>query len=97
MPSTPKHTVMYEAFGWQPPKFAHVGLLQNNDRQKYSKRKGDADLDMRSLEKKGVFPEALINYVALHGWSHNLGDDLLRLPSLIKNVSAPFNIICTCY
>ena len=81
---------MYEAFGWQPPLYAHVGLLQDNERQKYSKRKGDAGLDLRALEGKGVFPEALTNYVALHGWSHNLGDDLLTMEDLIKNVCAPF-------
>lgn len=77
---------MYEAFGWEPPLYAHVGLLQNTERQKYSKRKGEGNLDMHSLEKEGVFPEALINYVALHGWSHNLGSDLLGMADLIQNV-----------
>ena len=77
---------MYQAFGWEPPLYAHVGLLQNSERQKYSKRNGDTDLDMRSLAMNGTFPEALINYVALHGWSHELGDDFLRMPDLIKNV-----------
>lgn len=86
MPSTPKHIVMYEALGWEPPLYAHVGLLQNNERQKYSKRKGDEDLDMRSLAMNGAFPEALTNYVALHGWSHDLGDDFLRMNDLVKNV-----------
>lgn len=84
---------MYEAFGWQSPEFAHVGLLQNQERQKYSKRKGDADLDMASLEKKGVFPEALVNYVALHGWSHNSGDDFLRLPDLIQKVRSSHRLL----
>ena len=92
MSSTPKHMVMYEAFGWQAPLYAHVGLLQDNERQKYSKRKGDADLDMRSLETKGVFSEALVNYVALHGWSHDLGNDLLTMDGLIKNVCAHLSL-----
>ena len=90
MSSTSKHVVMYEALGWQPPLYAHVGLLQNSERQKYSKRKGDADLDMRSLAMNGAFPEALINYVALHGWSHDLGNDFLRMDDLIKNVGVSF-------
>ena len=91
MSSTPKHMVMYDALGWQAPLYAHVGLLQDNQRQKYSKRKGDAELDLRSLETKGVFPDALINYVALHGWSHNLGNDLLTMGDLIKNVCPLFS------
>ena len=86
MSSTPKHITMYEGFGWEPPVYAHVGLLQNEDRQKYSKREGNADLDMSSLKRDGVFPEALINYVVLHGWFHNLGNDLLRMSDLIENV-----------
>ena len=75
---------MYHAFGWEPPAFAHVGLLQDDTRQKLSKRKGD--LDIATFAKDGIFPEALTNYVALLGWSHSLGDDFLPLQQLIQNV-----------
>ena len=84
MPSTPKHLAMYDAFGWEPPAFAHVGLLQDRTRQKLSKRKGD--LDITAFARDGLFPEALTNYVALLGWSHSLGDDFLPLQQLIQNV-----------
>lgn len=87
--------VMYNAFKWEPPTFAHVGLLQDSLRQKFSKR--DSTLNIRSFEKDGVFAEALVNYVALFGWSHRLGDDFLSLKDLIKHVGLsyafPFGII----
>lgn len=76
--------VMYNAFGWKPPTFAHVGLLQDSSRQKLSKR--DLALDVRSFRDDGIFPQALVNYVALYGWSHRLGDDFLSLQDLVKNV-----------
>ena len=76
---------MYEAFGWQAPAFAHVGLLQDQDRQKLSKRK--FDLTIRTLEEElSILPEALINFVALLGWSHARGSDLFTLQELIDNV-----------
>lgn len=84
MPSTPKHIVMYDAFEWTPPTFAHVGLLQDALGQKYSKR--SLDLDINSFRQNGIFPEALVNYVALFGWSHRLGDDHLDLKGLMHNV-----------
>lgn len=86
MSSTPKHIVMYNAFKWEPPTFAHVGLLQNDLRQKLSKR--DLSLDIRSFKADGIFAEALVNYVALFGWSHRLADDYLSLENLVKNVGA---------
>ena len=88
MTSTPKHLVMYSAFGWEPPQFAHVGLLQDTERQKFSKR--NANLDIRTFEKDGIFPEALVNYVALHGWSHTLGNDFLSLQDLVQNFDLKF-------
>ena len=88
MTSTPKHLVMYKAFGWEPPKFAHVGLLQDGERQKFSKR--NADLDLRTLKNDGILPEALINYVVLHGWSHNLGNDFISLQELVQNFDLKF-------
>lgn len=84
MSSTPKHIFLHNALGWKAPEYAHVGLLQNDQREKFSKR--NEDLDLRSFERKGIFPEALINYVALFGWSHKLADDFLRMGDLIKNV-----------
>jgi glutamyl-tRNA synthetase len=84
MPSTFKHIAMYEAFGWTPPEFAHVGLLQDKDGQKLSKRKMDIDID--SYRNNGIFPEALVNHVALLGWSHQEKTDFLPIQRLIEIV-----------
>ena len=84
MSSTPKHLTLYNAFGWTAPQFAHVGLLQDSGRQKFSKRKGD--LDIRRFDEQGIFPEALLNYVALYGWSHSHKSDVLSLSDLIASV-----------
>lgn len=65
--STPKHLALYEAFGWTPPKFVHVPLLTSLDEKKLSKRHGDTSVS--SFLEKGVTAEALVNFVALFGWS----------------------------
>ncbi len=69
--STPKHVLLYEAFGWDVPKFAHLPLLLNPDRSKLSKRQGDVAVE--DYRDKGYLKEALVNFVALLGW--NPGDD----------------------
>jgi nondiscriminating glutamyl-tRNA synthetase len=65
--STPKHLLLYEAFGWNPPEYAHLPLLLNADRSKLSKRQGDVSVE--EYRKKGYLPEALVNFVALLGWN----------------------------
>ena len=65
--SAPKHIFIYEAFGWEPPIFAHLPLLLNPDRTKLSKRQGDVSVE--SYLDKGYLPEALINFLALCGWN----------------------------
>jgi glutamyl-tRNA synthetase len=87
MSSTPKHLAMYEAFGWQPPTFAHVGLLLDQKKQKLSKRNGAANL--AEWRSKGIFPEAMVNFVALLGWSHNDRRDVMNMEELIRNVGTP--------
>jgi len=71
LPSTPKHILLYEAFGWEKPVFAHLPLLLNPDRSKLSKRQGDVAVE--DYRKKGFLKEALINFIALLGWT--AGDD----------------------
>jgi glutamyl-tRNA synthetase len=66
LPSIPKHLMLYEAFGWSPPRFAHLPLLLNHDRSKLSKRHGSVSIDDFRVE--GFLPEALVNFVALLGW-----------------------------
>jgi glutamyl-tRNA synthetase len=69
--STPKHILLYDAFEWERPIFAHLPLLLNPDRSKLSKRQGDVAVE--DYIDKGYLKEALINFVALLGW--NAGDD----------------------
>jgi glutamyl-tRNA synthetase len=65
--SLPKHVRLYEAFGWELPVFCHLPLLRNADRSKISKRKNPVSI--KHYEKAGVLPEALLNYLALMGWT----------------------------
>ena len=87
-PSTPFHFMIYEAFGWTPPVFGHVGLLTNVHGEKFSKRK--ADIDLSSFQKRGVLPDALANFVALLGWSHTGKEDFMTPQQLIENFSTKF-------
>ncbi|KAK0125415.1 Glutamate--tRNA ligase mitochondrial [Cadophora gregata] len=88
MSSTPKHLAMYQAFGWEPPAFAHVGLLLDKNKQKLSKRTGS--IDISSYRELGIFPETLTNFVALLGWSHNVGRDIMSMKDLIRNASMKY-------
>ncbi|RKP36361.1 hypothetical protein BJ085DRAFT_42524 [Dimargaris cristalligena] len=65
--STAKHMALYEALGWDAPQWVHLPLLLNADGSKLSKRSGDVHVD--GLRQAGYLPEALVNYVALLGWS----------------------------
>jgi glutamyl-tRNA synthetase len=81
MPSTPKHVHLYNCFGWTPPQFVHVGLLQNSERGKLSKRNGDVFVS--EYREKGYLPEALNNFVALLGWSHEETSDVMTLQEMV--------------
>ncbi|MDO8241104.1 MAG: glutamate--tRNA ligase [Candidatus Moranbacteria bacterium] len=70
LPSTPKHILLYRAFGWDIPEFAHLPLLLSTDKKKLSKRMGDVAVE--DYIKKGYLKEAIINFVVLLGW--NIGD-----------------------
>ena len=69
--SMPKHLLLYEFFGWEPPKVAHLPLLLNPDRSKLSKRQGDVAAE--DFINKGYSPEAIVNFVALLGWNEGEG------------------------
>ncbi len=87
LPSTPKHLLLYQYFGWQAPLFAHLPLLLNPDRSKLSKRHGD--VSVKDYRAKGYLPEALINFVALLGWNPGDGDtrEIFTMDELIKEFS----------
>ncbi|RYD03206.1 hypothetical protein N752_20425 [Desulforamulus aquiferis] len=65
--NTPRQILIYQALGWKTPEFAHISLILGNDRAKMSKRHGATS--MVQYEKRGYLPEALLNFLALLGWS----------------------------
>lgn len=68
IPSSPLHVLLYDAFGWEPPIFAHPPVILRPDgKGKLSKR--DGDVGVLEYKRKGYLPEAMINYLALLGWS----------------------------
>ncbi len=83
LPSTPKHILLYKAFGWEPPQFAHLPLLLNPDRSKLSKRQGDVAVE--DYRDKGILPQALVNFVALLGWNRGDDQEIFSLEELIRD------------
>ncbi len=83
--STPLHVTLYEAFGWDAPKFAHLPLLRNADKTRLSKRKNDTSVD--SYREQGILPEALLNYLGTMGWSMPDGHEFFDLEDMIDNFS----------
>lgn len=81
--STPKHLYLYEAFGWEPPKFLHMPLLLGADGKKLSKRKNPTSVFY--FRDSGFLPEALLNFLALMGYSFQDDQEILSLPEIIQN------------
>ena len=80
--STPKHILLYKYFGWETPKFVHLPLLLSPDRSKLSKRSGDVSVE--DYKKEGYLPEAIINYVALLGFSTEDSQQFFTKEELIQ-------------
>ena len=81
LPSAPKHVLLYRAFGWDMPEFAHLPLLLNPDHTKLSKRQ--ADVAAEDYLKDGYLPEAILNFILLLGW-HPPGDkEIFSLEEMI--------------
>lgn len=80
--SAPKHWLLYEYFGWQPPLFIHTPILRNPDRSKLSKRHGHASVSW--YIKEGYLKEAVINFLATRVWNHPEGKEVFSLEELIK-------------
>ncbi len=83
--STPKHILLYKAFGWDIPYFAHLSLLRNRDKSKVAKRNNNTSINW--YKEKGFLPEALINYLILLGWSHPDGKEIFPLSEFISKFS----------
>ena len=83
--STPKYNLLYDAFGWEHPKYVHLTPIMKDAQRKLSKRYGDANFD--DFIKKGYLPEAIINYIALLGWSPKGEEEKFTMDELIEKFS----------
>ena len=80
--SAPKYTLLYKAFGWEEPMYIHVEHIMRDKQHKLSKRDGDASYE--DLINKGYLSEAIVNYIALLGWSPKGEREIFSLPELIE-------------
>jgi glutamyl-tRNA synthetase len=80
--STPKYNLIYESFGWEKPKYVHLPPVMKDEQHKLSKRNGDASF--QDLVSKGYLPEAILNYIALLGWSPETNQEIYTLEELTK-------------
>ena len=80
--SAPKYTHLYKAFGWEEPKYIHCPLITNEEHQKLSKRSGHSSYE--DLIEQGFVPEAVVNFVALLGWSSPDNREIFSLEELVE-------------
>ncbi len=83
--STPKYNLLYDAFGWEHPKYIHLTPIMKDATRKLSKRYGDANFD--DFIQKGYLPQAIINYIALLGWSPKGEQEKFTMDELIEKFS----------
>ncbi len=82
LPSTPKHVILYQFYGWELPEFAHLPLLLNPDKSKLSKRQGDVAVE--DYKTKGYIPQAMNNFVALLGWNTDDDQEIFSMQELVE-------------
>ncbi len=83
--STPKYNFLYENFGWERPEYIHLTPIMKDETRKLSKRHGDANFD--DFINKGYLAEAVVNYIALLGWSPKDNQEKFTMEELISNFS----------
>ncbi|NOX37347.1 MAG: glutamate--tRNA ligase [Calditrichaeota bacterium] len=83
--NTPKQILLYQAFGWDVPQFAHVPLILGPDRKRLSKRHGATSVD--EYRQKGILADALFNYLALLGWSPGDDREILSRDEILQRFS----------
>lgn len=81
--STPKHVVLYDAFGWDAPEFFHMPLLRNADKSKISKRKNPVSI--LDYKTRGFLPEAVNNYLAMLGWTMPDGREMFTVDDFVEH------------
>ncbi len=80
--NTIRQLMVYEAFGWELPKFAHISMILGMDKKKLSKREGASSVT--DYLRNGYLPEALVNFLALLGWSPSDGKEIRPLAEIIE-------------
>ncbi|MBQ3163967.1 MAG: glutamate--tRNA ligase [Lachnospiraceae bacterium] len=80
--STPKYNRLYEAFGWEIPVYVHLPLITDEEHKKLSKRSGHSSFE--DIIEQGFLPEAVVNFIALLGWSPEENKEIFTLDELIK-------------
>lgn len=81
LPSVPKHLLLYKAFGWELPKFAHMPMILGTDRKKLSKRHGAASA--LSFRDEGYVPEAMKNFLMLMGWRPKGDEEIFTMETAV--------------
>ena len=80
--SSPKYNRLYEAFGWEIPEYIHCPLITDEEHKKLSKRSGHSSFE--DLTEQGFLPEAIVNFVALLGWSPEDNQEIMSLEELVE-------------
>ena len=80
--SAPKYNRLYDAFGWEVPVYVHCPLITDENHKKLSKRSGHSSFE--DLVEQGFLPEAVVNFVALLGWSPESDEEMFTLEELVK-------------
>ena len=80
--NTPRQVLIYKALGWAPPRFAHIPMITNSEGKKYSKR--DGAVAVTDYAAKGYLPEAIVNFLALLGWSPGGDLELMTKEQMIE-------------
>ncbi len=87
LPSTPRHLLLYQALGWSPPLFGHLPMILGPDRAKLSKRHGATSIT--AYQDMGYLPAAMVNFLALLGWSLDDHTEIISQDELIKHFDIP--------
>ncbi len=80
--SAPKYTRLYHAFGWEEPIYVHCPLITNEEHKKLSKRSGHSSFE--DLLEQGFVTEAIVNFIALLGWSSGTNEEIFSLEELVR-------------
>ncbi len=83
--STPRHLLLYRAFNWDAPHFAHLPMILGPDKSKLSKRHGATAIN--EYREMGYLPEAMINFLSLLGWSLDDKTEIMSVEEIIRNFS----------